>query len=181
VATSENDTRTKEIVALVKTYGVEPINVQTSAMTIEPVRKGPSDAERLIGYKVDRQITLDVKDINKVEGLLSDLVKNGANSIQGVEFKTTQIRKYKDQARVEAAKAAREKADLLAGALGAKLGKVRIIKEDPYAEVFQRYGLQGATNGTIAPQGISSNESSGTFAAGKISVQSNLDVVFDLE
>jgi uncharacterized protein YggE len=46
-----------------------------------------------------------------------------------VEFRTTELKKHRMLARKEAAKAAREKADVLATELGAKVGAVRTITD----------------------------------------------------
>ena len=51
----------------------------------------------------------------------------GANRIDGIEYQSSELRKYKDQARDEATKAAKEKAVALAQALGNQVGKTYSI------------------------------------------------------
>src|SRR5260370_27188660 len=58
----------------------------------------------------------------------------GANHIGGVEYQSSELRKYTDEAGDAAAKAAREKADALAKALGNQIGKTYSIEEVQQSE-----------------------------------------------
>jgi len=53
----------------------------------------------------------------------------GANRVDGIEYQSSELRKYRDQARDEATKAAKEKAVALAQALGNQIGKTYSIEE----------------------------------------------------
>ena len=59
----------------------------------------------------------------KFEDLLSDALEAGVTHVQGIEFRTTELRKHRDRARSLALKAAQEKAELLADGAGRKIGK----------------------------------------------------------
>ena len=50
-----------------------------------------------------------LKDISKYEDVLSGVLESGANYVEGIEFRTTELRKYRDQARVMAIKAAKDR------------------------------------------------------------------------
>ncbi|MBS2005392.1 MAG: SIMPL domain-containing protein [Cyanobacteria bacterium SZAS TMP-1] len=183
-ASSENNDRTKDLIDLGKKYGISAEDIQTSSLTIEPVHKNDREDSKITGYRVRKDISFDLKDLSKMELLLAEAIKNGASTIGNMEFKTTKLRKYKDQARVEAAKAAREKAVALAQALGAELGKVQKIKEIPMSDIgYQRpyasnINLNVATSPEIPPDDTAN---SGSFAAGKMTVQASVEVTWELE
>ncbi|MBS1990449.1 MAG: SIMPL domain-containing protein [Cyanobacteria bacterium SZAS LIN-3] len=186
-ASSENNDRTKDLLSLGKKYGVDGADIQTSSITVQPVYKRERESAKVSGYQVNREITFDVKDLTKMETILSEAVKNGANVIAGMEFKTTELRKYKDQARTEAAKAAHEKAVALAQTLGAEVGKVQTIRENVRPELGY-WGGNLQSNSRFLGQAMQSDENSahdtsaaGAFAAGRIKVQAAVTVTWELE
>jgi len=178
LASEDNNRKTKELLSLAKQYGVEGMDVQISSMTVLEMHKNNEAAAKIVGYQVSKTVTLDIKNTSKIEDLLADVVKNGANSISGMEFKTTQLRKYRDQARSEAAKAALEKATALAQTLGAGIGKVQTISEIPGYEYSV---MQGNSNSRILGQRIAEQSADGSFALGKISVKATIDATWELE
>jgi uncharacterized protein YggE len=55
--------------------------------------------DKIVGYRVGKTIVITLQDIDKFDSLLSDVLELGANYVHGVEFRTTDLRKYRDQAR----------------------------------------------------------------------------------
>ena len=135
-ARRENDKRVKDLIDLTKRLGIAPQHVQTDYMSIDPdyleteARYGEPRGRKLVGYVTRRSIVVTLKDLSKVEELVAEALKLGVNSVDQGEFKTADLRKYRDQARLNATKAAQEKATALAGQLGAKIGKPLAISEE---------------------------------------------------
>jgi len=61
---------------------------------------------RLKGYSVQKTIVVTLSDLSKFEDLLSGVLEAGANYVHNVEFRTTELRKHRDQARALAIQAA---------------------------------------------------------------------------
>ena len=78
-----------------------------------------------------KSIVLTLRDISKFESILSNVLKAGANYVHGVQFRTTELRKHRDEARSLAIKAAQKKANDLAKELGQIVGKPYKIQENP--------------------------------------------------
>lgn len=129
VAKNENDARVKRVLALGKAAGIEDKHIQTEYLNIEPRYRDYEDKRVFLGYWVRRSVALTLRDVTKFDDLLTKVVEGGANYVHGIEFRTTDLRKYRDQAREKAIVAAREKAEALSGALGLKLGKAKMIDE----------------------------------------------------
>ena len=100
------------------------------------------------------------------------------------------MRKYRDQARTLAVKAAREKADLLAKELEVKVGPAHTVSEysggwwSGYSSWWGSgyYGAGGYQN--VAQNAVSNSSSSdleGTVALGQIRVNAAVSVSFELE
>src|SRR3954462_15830904 len=128
VAKSQNDARVKKVLAITQDFKIDAKHVQTDVITIEP-RFAENNRTTLLGYWVRKQIVICLKDVPRFEELLTAVLKAGTNYVPGVEFQNTEMRKYRDQARQMAIRAAKEKATALAGELGQKIGKPLSINE----------------------------------------------------
>ena len=155
--------------------------------TSSPGTAFETDKSEFIGYFVRKTILITLKDISRFEELLSAALESGVNYVHGIEFRTTELRKYRDQARALAIQAAKEKATALAEGLGEKLGRPRDIREDhagwwsSYDSWWgQRWGSAQAQN-VIQNAGPSSAGMEGSVAPGQISVQASVTVVFELQ
>jgi len=95
-----------------------------------------------VGYSVTRHFEITISDLKSYEKLYTALVESGVTRVDQGILRTTELRKYRDQARLEAMKAAREKATAMAGVLDANLAGVKSIREssshssDPFHPPF---------------------------------------------
>jgi uncharacterized protein len=116
-----------------------------------------------------------VRDLSKLESLLESLVKAGGNQINSIQYETSDLRKYRDQARDLAVKAAREKARALAQALGQDIGKAQVIEE----VADSGYGILNA-NANIAFERESTRGGGPSLAPGQKAISASVAVSFDL-
>ena len=72
-------------------------------------------------------------------------------------LRTSKLRQYRDQARIQAVKAAKEKALALAGELGAKVGKAHSMTEGSHDMSIGMGGGEGAANPACEAGTISSS------------------------
>jgi hypothetical protein len=117
---------------------------------------------------------------------LGSALEAGANYVHGVQFRTTELRKYRDEARALAIKAAKEKADALARELGQKVGKPHTIRED-HAGWWSGYNNWwgnrwggGMSQNVVQNYGGQSRAQS-SIALGQINVNARVTVSFELE
>jgi uncharacterized protein YggE len=99
-----------------------------------------------------------------------------------VDFRNSELRKYRDQARALAVKAAIEKAATLAAVAGLKVGKTTNMTSYSYAAWYGRTGRGNFQNVSrnIAQVGPGSSPE-GTIALGKINVTASVTMSFRLE
>jgi hypothetical protein len=137
-AKNENDKKVKDVLNAAKKFNIDPkyikvdyINIRPGDITVKQIYEpyGSIPLENS-GYIARKRITITVKDLSKFEDFLTELVKNGAEYITGVDFKTSSLRANKDKARELAVKAAKEKADAMTAVLGQKAGKAITINEE---------------------------------------------------
>lgn len=171
VAKSKNDAGTKNVMALARGAGVEQKDIQTSAVRMGPIYS-QEKVPRLLGYEISQTIAITLKDVSKYEALMTRLLEAGVNRVDSVSFRVAEPRKYKDEARSKAIRAAQEKALAMAKELGQTVGKPWEISEQgdgatPNVANYAYSRSAGAEESTIAP--------------GQVTIRSSVRVSFQLE
>jgi hypothetical protein len=185
-ATRANDERVSKSLAFLKTSGVKEKDVQTDFISIEPSYDNSSSRTKAVVYIVRKSIVVKLSKIDIFEGVLTGLLTNGVNTVSGIEFRTSELRKYRDEARAMAIRAAKEKADAMALELGVKRGKVYSVNASDSGgwwspgTGYWGGGFGGAFQNAAQNAGGASEED-GTLAVGQISVSASVNVSFLIE
>jgi len=190
VAKQRNNEILKKATAVMKELGVPEKEIQTDHLSIEPRWKNEYRNEGFIGYFVRNTVVVTLTDLAKVEELVTKVLQAGVNYIHGVDFQTTEFKKYREQARELALKAAKEKADKMAVVLGQSVGAPIHINESSsgspwwYWSSWSGWGYgrgQGMSQNVVQNVQGGSGEISETIALGKISIRANVGVTFELK
>jgi uncharacterized protein YggE len=176
-AKTQTDERLKGLIALARKHGVAESDTQTDYVKVEPRFKGNDDSKTFLGYWVRKDLVFTLRDVTRAEGLLSEVLDYGVWRVNSISFQTSQMRKYRDQARAMAMKAAQEKAAALAGAVGQKIGKAITIEE----EMPGRGDAPNYMANSVSTDRGGSTDSEGTLALGLIKVSARVTVKFGLE
>lgn len=119
------------VLAAIKDAGIADRDVQTSRLSLQPqYDPNKSGTARLLGFQVTNQVTVKIRDIDKLPAILDRAIGAGANEMSGIEFVVSEQSKLLDQARDEAVADAHRKAELYAHAAGVKVGRVVTITEE---------------------------------------------------
>ncbi len=164
----------RKILAALKGLGIDDKDIQTEYLDLQPMidnRKG----SRITNFTAEQSLSVKVRDLSRLDDVMDAVMSAGANNIGGIEYQSSELRKYKDQARDEAAKAAREKADALAKALGNQIGKTYSIEEVQQTEGFNFLGGLAA-NATMDEE----RSRAPSTAPGELTVKASVTVAFDL-
>jgi uncharacterized protein len=188
VAKSKNDDIIAAVLAITKDMQIDPKNVQTDYMNIEPNYDSTYLKRNFLGYYVRKNIVITLKDVSRFEELLSRALEAGVNYVHGVDFRTTELRKYRDQARSLALQAAQEKALAMSKELNQEIGQPVNIREDynrwsyPWNSWWGgSYGGQMAQNVVQNAGGANPLESDTGMALGQIAVDASVTVDFELK
>jgi uncharacterized protein len=179
LAKSQTDERLKKTLELTRKYKIAPIDVQTDYVKLEPRYRGNDETRTLVGYSVRKDLVFTLRDASQAEELLSEVIEAGITRINSINFRSSQLRKHRDQARALAIKAAQEKATALAAEIGQKIGKAYSIEEES-AGGNLRAGMM-AQNNSFAIDGAEASASEGTLALGQIKVNARVTVRFFLD
>ena len=187
-AVAQNDATIRRVLAAVRNFQVDAGDIQTESIHVT-LGYDSHDSSLIDYYEVTKGVQVLLRDVSKFEPLLTAVLQAGANHIYDVDFSTSELRKYRDQARALAIKAASEKANDMASAAGLKVaGKPVALTAYNYGGgswysgcCGNRYGAQGFQNviqNVGSPAGIGDDA---TVALGKISVTANVTMRFRVE
>lgn len=186
-AKKRTDDSVRDVLALARKNNVKAEDVQTSHISVQPkyntdeleyeARRGVK--REFIGYEVSKTVAVRLRDISRFDELLSDVLKAGVTKVSNVEFRDSQIRKHKDQARAMAMKAAQEKATLLAREIGQLIGPAYSIIEGGGISYRDNNNMMQNSTATISGS-LSDRESESAIAPGSISVTAQVTVRFRL-
>jgi uncharacterized protein YggE len=118
----------RKILASLRANGIDEKDMQTTYLSLQP-RTIYVKKVRTSCFVAEQTLTVTVHDLSKLDGILESLVKAGGNRIDQISYEVSDLRKYRDQARNLAVKAAQEKAEALARAVGQNIGKAQTIEE----------------------------------------------------
>ncbi len=180
-ARTANDAASAKLVKAITALGVEQKHIQTDNMQVD-LRYKSGDRLDVEGYVAQRGYSITLKDPKNFEKLIETALKNGANRLSGFEFRSTELRKYRDQARTMAIKAAREKATALAKDLECKIGRPRTIGEGGSywgysGSRWGQYNNQSQNAMQSVPAGGGGDE---TMPLGQLGIRASVSVTFDL-
>ena len=185
IAKNKTDASIREILTIARRNSVKDEDVQTSYISVEPkynvddldyeARRGVK--REFVGYQVSKTVVVRLREIPKFDALLSDVLKAGATRVRNVEFRDSQVRRHRDQARAMAIKAAQEKAKLLAGEIGQTIGPAYSITESS-----GDYTPRAMTQNVSSVAGsLSDRDSESAIAPGLISITAQVTVSFRLQ
>jgi len=159
-AQTEATAKLAAIVAAVKQQGIADKDIQTENVSTYP-DYDYENGSRIKGYYGRGVVTITVRDITKAQDIVSTATTAGASSVYGPQltFSDEKLEQAQAEAREEAVKNAKTKAESLAQASGAKLGKVLAIQETPgYSQVYPMFAAESAGDLRASGAGQSSIE-----------------------
>lgn len=144
-------------------------NFQTSYVSLYK-----DDYNKLNKYRVVQNINIKLEDISKYDNLMNAIFDTGVNRIDGISFGVKNKEKLLQEARIAAIDDARKKALLYAVSLDQNIGKAIQIKE-----VNSHFNdIQPVER--MSKMSLGSTGSDNTLAVGKIAIEAQVNVAFEL-
>lgn len=182
-AKQKNDSAIQKINGIFAKYKIEQKHITIGRLNIEARYSYRNEPPEFLYYEINQSISVSLENLEDYEPFLTDLLNAGIDRIYDVEFSVKDIKKYKNDARIAAVKAAEEKAALLCSAAdngGKKLapGKIIRINEIPQQHSGMGYGL---TQNTALEKNTVADAGTGVTPIGQIQITAQLEIVFTLK
>jgi hypothetical protein len=178
-ARSQNAEAAKSAMNAVRELGVGEEKMRMEMLRLQPRREyNPETKTREEkGYEATRQVVVELDDLEQLPRLVTRVVQRGANRVEGIDYGLSDRSAVRDEALGDAAKNARDKAQLLARSLDATLGPVRQIAEEQFGFDQPQPRVQMAFAKTAEADAAPEPDA---YAAGEIEVTARVQVVFEL-
>jgi len=159
-ALAENAGRTARVLARLRRAGLAQRDIATASVQLQPqYRYGENVPPVITGYQASNTVSVRFRDVGKAGGILDALVAEGANQIDGPALSLSDPDAALDEARVDAVRRARAKAERYARASGLAVRRIVSIAEagqdaggpDRPPVVFMRAARAEAADTQIAP------------------------------
>lgn len=180
-ALAANSADMNKVIAALKKAGIADRDIQTSNLNLNPIyapqrtmpdgQVYPAQPE-IVGYQVNNQVTVRQRNLAQFGRVIDTLVSAGANQVNGPSFEMDNSDAALDEARGEAMKKARARADLYARAAGLRVVRVLTISEGggyapPPPVMYAR--MEMAKDSAPTP-----------ISAGEVSLNTSVAVSFEL-
>jgi uncharacterized protein YggE len=174
------DASVKQVLDLRSELKLKPEEAQTGYLSIQKIfdrdRSGNQTSFR--HFEVVRTVKLSQRDTTRFDSILTRLVE-AADVEVSYQLESSQYHALRAQTRLEAVKAARDKANAMTELLGAKLGRVLRIAEpkETWSSQFSTF----SNSAFAAPRQAEPDQAPGTFAPGAIEIKVSIEVDFEIE
>jgi hypothetical protein len=176
-ALAENSRAMTNVIAALRRAGIAERDIQTSNLSIHPLYADPNrdammaarvsgqpyvppppeqQVPTIIGYQASNNVSVRQRDLKDFGKVIDTLAAAGANQINGPMFQMDKPEPALDEARLDAVKAARARAELYANATGLSIVRILSIAEGggyygPPPVVFARGGMMEAASAPPPP------------------------------
>ncbi len=191
-AQAKNAAAINKVTKALKSLGIDSKDIATDWYVIEPLYEDYGSLH-INGYRIYNIVEVTMRDVNKANDAMVAAFQAGANQVVDVQFYTSELRKYRDQARDLAMKAAMEKAEALSNAAGSGVECILTINENTSSNFnyggWWWYGYN--SNQSLMTQNVVQNaspaggetpsQSDGPLSTGQISIRAEVNASFGLK
>ena len=148
-------------------------DIQTNAYTVSVIEdyddNGNPTGRR--SFTVSNILSLTLRDLDTVGGVLDQLVDAGANTVYGISFDVSDPGPAVARARTDATTDARERAEAYAAGLGVEIFGVASVSEQSAPQPVARYDSSASLESAAAPSAV-------PVSAGSTDLTVTVQVVF---
>jgi uncharacterized protein YggE len=181
-ALGENANRMTAVIASLRKAGIAERDIQTSNLSVTPVYGQPKrlpdgsyeqQEQVIVGYQATNQVSVRQRKLDSYGKVIDTLVASGANQVNGPSFQIDNSDAAMDEARIEAMKKARARADLYAKAAGLRVVRLLTISENAGWSPPQPQVMFARAEMASAPK-------SSPVAAGELEMTVTINVSYEL-
>lgn len=170
-ALAANNAAVSAIMDRLTAAGIEGRDIQTSNLSMNPnwVSTPDGTGSVISGYVAMNMLSVRVRDLAKLGPVLDAVVTDGANTLNGITFGLQDPKPVMTAARKAAVADGRERAEALAEAAGAKLGRLVSIIEGSAYQAPQPMYRQAAVQEASVP-----------VAGGEVGMTSTVTLIYEI-
>jgi uncharacterized protein YggE len=177
-ANSRASKAAEQVRQLLRTNGLDPKQAQVGMFSVQPVYDYKNPKRKLVGYRVDTNISIKIKDFSKIGPITQGLADMDVTGNQSLIYTLDDMDAAKIKAVQDALHRAHEEASAVAGGSGRTLGELSYASVDTY-EVPRPRPMP------MAAQMIKSADTTAAptedFGAQKVTVTAHVNAMYNLK
>lgn len=122
----------EQVRELLRKNGIDPTQAQMGQFVVQPVYDYKNPKRKLVGYRVDTQVTVKLKDFAKVGPITQDLFNLDVTGSQSVSYTLEDIDAAKGKAVQDAMRRTQQLANVVAQSSGHTLGTLSYASVDTF-------------------------------------------------
>ena len=176
-ATQQATQAAEQVRQLLRTNGIDPSAAQISRFATQPVYDYKNAKRKLVGYRVDTNISVKVKDFSKI-GPISEGLSNMEVTDSSITYQLDNIDAAKTKAVQDAMHRAHEIANAAAQAASRGLGELSYVSVDTFEPQPVRPMMMKAQ---MTPGAAGAQAPTAEFSAEKITVTAHVNTLYGLK
>ncbi len=169
----------EQIRQLLRSNGLDPKDAQISRFTTQPVYDYKNPKRKLVGYRVDANISIKIKDFSKI-GPITEGLSNMEVTDTSISYMLDDIDAAKIKAVEDALRRAHDEANAVAHSSGRTLGELSYASVDTYEQAPVRPMMAKAV-GMSAGAAAAPAPPTAEFSAEKITVTAHINALYNLK
>ena len=125
----------EQVRQILRSNGVEPKSAEISYFSLQPVYDYKTPKRKLVGYRVNANVSLKLKDFAKIAPIVQQLADSDITENQSLNYTLEDIDAAKSKAVEDAYRHARDSATALARSAGRSLGDLSYASVDTFENV----------------------------------------------
>src|SRR5216683_2274218 len=125
----------EQVRQILRTNGIEPKAAEIGFFSLQPVYDWKTPKRKLVGYRVNANVSLKLKDFSKIAPIVQQLADSDVSENQSVSYTLEDMDAAKTRAVEDAYRRARESAAAVARAGGRTLGELSYASVDTFENV----------------------------------------------
>lgn len=125
----------EQVRQILRSNGIEPKSAEIGYFSVQPVYDYKTAKRKLVGYRVNANVSLKLKDFSKIAPIVQQLADTDVTENQSLNYILDDIDAAKTKAVEDAYRRARESAAALARSSGRTLGELSYASVDTFENV----------------------------------------------
>ena len=145
VAQKENAAVAAKVIESLRSLGLSDKDIRTQNYSFNPIYENkPNRKPEIVGYAADNSVVVTINDLSLTGKVIDNALAFGANGVNSLSFAVRDSSALQKSALVAAAKDAKSKAEVMAGAVNVRLAGIQRMHESvdlPGGRVYNRMPL----------------------------------------
>lgn len=168
----------EQVRQILRSNGIEPKTAEIGYFSLQPVYDFKTAKRKLVGYRVNANVSLKLKDFSKIAPIVQQLADTDVSENQSLNYTLEDMDAAKTKAVEDAYRRARESAAALARSSGRALGELSYASVDTFENVHPMPMVGAMMRMNAATAAPAPTEE---FTPQSISVTAHVNAMFNLK